>query len=251
MHLAKAECMRQRRWTKESVRFTRALMSQNLSDTLMDLASELTVGRWQPAVNGRAPRPGCLFQLCKAGEMMSSFLQRLIGTAAAPKAGPESQSLNDSEHSTQKEGPAQLAGQLRAASPFPAAYLQEEEVDIPKLISVFKQALFDLEVLDEAVLMVMGSGARVWLRIEKRAILHSISYSFKPESSRLDRLEMANRCNLTTMGQFSVGGERLFAESRYSFVDGLSPKGLVQHLRNFEHATSSAVSALDHDGIVL
>jgi hypothetical protein len=190
---------------------------------------------------------------------MQGFFSRWLD-GASPKAPPAAhpQAPEPTAESAPQCPPSatQAGGEgawplaFKAPVALPAGYVPEAELDLPRLITLFKQACYDLEVSESDALIVAGQSATVWVKIDGKYILMYIGYTFRPESSRLERLEFVNRCNLNGTNQFSMGPDRLFAETRFSLVDGVSVRGLIQHFRAFEHMANQIVRCADVEAVL-
>lgn len=134
-------------------------------------------------------------------------------------------------------------------------WLLADEVTPETLLSVFRQAYMDVETIPNGMLRVSVEGAghvNVRVDVERKLLVFVQHYGLKAESTRSDKLELANRINdRVVLVRLTVADDTTLTSDHFMAYDGVvTPRQIIEGLRRFAHVTRAAVSRMDTEDVV-
>lgn len=172
--------------------------------------------------------------------LLSRWLPRKTEAAAAPAAGA---------HESQSPlaiSPTGLVGE----------FLCEEQIDTPKLLSLFKQAFLEVEVASDTRLRVRAeNGTRVSVAVDakRQLIQFVIAYGLREDAPMADKLALCNRVNdQVIFVRLSVSDPTtLVSDYSLPFDGGVTTAAIMATLRRMARITGQSIGEMDEDKLVV
>jgi len=135
-------------------------------------------------------------------------------------------------------------------------FLAEEQIDTPKLLSLFKQAFLDVEVAGDTRLRVRAeNGTRVSVAVDtkRQLIQFVVAYGLREDAPMIDKLALCNRVNdQVIFVRFSVSDPTtLVSDYSLPFDGGVTAAAIMATLRRMARITGQSIGEMDEDKLVV
>lgn len=134
--------------------------------------------------------------------------------------------------------------------------ITREELTIPKLHEVYKQAFMESEIGADGDIKLMLDGIKVFVKIEaeKKILRYYALFGTKPGTTRMQVLELSNRINdglvmLRASCPAAFPNPALWLDHDLDIESGMTAEDIVSETRRFRTVISS-IPAQDTDHIL-
>ena len=134
--------------------------------------------------------------------------------------------------------------------------ITKEEMTIPKLHEVYRQAFMDAEITPEGDIKLQLEGIKVFVKIqpEKKILLFYALFGVKPGTTRLQVLELCNRINdgliiLRATVPAALPQPALWLDHDMDIETGMTAEDIVSETRRFR-SVIPAMSGMDTENIL-